>query len=115
MDHMWARAKSTGRPCQRANEIQIIPAARHGGILCDSSGLADAKAGKPPYFWGLLTNPAGQDMLKDGWKSVGRVFILAVVLDIIYQLTGIAFYIYWRNVHRRLRSGDRAALFCADW
>jgi hypothetical protein len=25
-------------------------------------------------------------MLKDGWKSVGKVFILAVVLDIVYQI-----------------------------
>jgi len=25
-------------------------------------------------------------MLKDGWKSVSRVFILAVVLDVVYQL-----------------------------
>jgi hypothetical protein len=25
-------------------------------------------------------------MLKDGWKSVGRVFILALVLDVVYQL-----------------------------
>lgn len=25
-------------------------------------------------------------MLKDGWKSVGRLFIIATVLDAIYQL-----------------------------
>jgi hypothetical protein len=25
-------------------------------------------------------------MLKDGWKSVGKVFILAAVLDVVYQL-----------------------------
>jgi len=24
-------------------------------------------------------------MLKDGWQDVGKVFILAVVLDVIYQ------------------------------
>jgi len=25
-------------------------------------------------------------MLKDGWKSVGKVFVLAVFLDVVYQL-----------------------------
>ena len=28
-------------------------------------------------------------MLKDGWKSVGKVFILAIVLDVIYQLIAL--------------------------
>jgi hypothetical protein len=30
-------------------------------------------------------------MIKDGWKSVGRVFILAVVLDVIYQIIVLRF------------------------
>jgi hypothetical protein len=25
-------------------------------------------------------------MLQDGWKSVGKVFILALVLDVVYQV-----------------------------
>jgi hypothetical protein len=50
------------------------------------AGLADAKAGRPPYFWSLLNDPAERKaMLKDGWKSVGKIFILALVLDAIYQ------------------------------
>jgi len=49
------------------------------------AGLADAKAGKPPYFWCLLTSPAERDdMLKDGWKGISRVFILALALDVVY-------------------------------
>jgi len=51
------------------------------------SGLADAKAGRPPYFWSLVRDGAEREaMLKDGWKSVGKVFVLAVVLDVVYQL-----------------------------
>ena len=30
-------------------------------------------------------------MVEDGWKSVGRVFILAIVLDVIYQIIEIRF------------------------
>ena len=61
-------------------------------IFAIISGLNDAKLGKPPYFWGLLTNAAHhRDMIKDGWKSVGKVFILALVLDVIYQIIVLHF------------------------
>src|SRR5690348_3620191 len=51
------------------------------------AGLKDAKAGKPAYFWALFTQPEHRhEMLQDGWKSVGKVFIAAMVLDIVYQL-----------------------------
>ena len=49
-------------------------------------GRKDAKAGRPPYFWSMLRTPEHRvEMMKDGWKSVGKVFILALVLDAIYQ------------------------------
>ncbi len=32
-------------------------------------------------------------ILKDGWKSVGRVFLLAIVLDVVYQLY-VLHYVY---------------------
>lgn len=51
------------------------------------SGLADARAGKPPYFWALFTQPAHRtEMLRDGWKSIGKVFLVALVLDVVYQI-----------------------------
>jgi hypothetical protein len=50
------------------------------------SGLQDAREGRPAYFWALVTNPEHRrDMLKDGWKAVGKTFILAVIIDAIYQ------------------------------
>src|ERR1700761_4559740 len=50
-------------------------------------GLKDAREGEPPYFWGLFTDKHERElMVKDGWKSVGKVFILAMVLDLVYQL-----------------------------
>lgn len=51
------------------------------------SGLADARAGRSPYFWTLVTGRSPREpMLESGWRSVGRVFILAVLLDVVYQL-----------------------------
>ena len=50
-------------------------------------GLRDARECKPPYFWGLFTDKGErEEMVKNGWKSVGKVFILAIVLDVVYQL-----------------------------
>jgi hypothetical protein len=50
-------------------------------------GLKDAREGRPPYFWAIFTDPGERRaMLKDGWKSVGKVFTLAVVLDVVYQI-----------------------------
>jgi hypothetical protein len=49
-------------------------------------GLKDAREGKPPFTWTLFTDRAHRrELLRDGWKSVGKVFILALVLDAVYQ------------------------------
>ena len=56
------------------------------------SGLADAKTGKSPYFWTMVSDPKERgELIKDGWKSVGKVFILAIVLDVIYQIIELHF------------------------
>src|SRR5208282_4875664 len=50
-------------------------------------GIKDAKAGRPAYFWSLLTTPGyRKEIVKDGWKSVSRIFFLAIILDAIYQM-----------------------------
>jgi len=55
-------------------------------IFAIRAGLKDAKEGRPPYFWAIFTHPAERwQLLRDGWKSVGRVFILAIVIDAVYQ------------------------------
>ena len=56
-------------------------------IFAVRSGLKDAKEGKPAYFWALFTDSVHrQDMLRDGWKSVGKVFAIAIIIDLVYQL-----------------------------
>ncbi len=50
-------------------------------------GIHDAKAGRPAYLWSLFTDPAGRrERLRDGWRSVGKIFMLAIVLDLVYEL-----------------------------
>ena len=56
------------------------------------AGLKDARAGKPPYFWALISKPDHRaEMMKDGWKDIGKVFVLALVLDIAYQIYELHF------------------------
>jgi hypothetical protein len=56
-------------------------------LLAVIAGLKDARENRPPYFWTILTDPSQRlNLIREGWKAIGRVFILAVVMDIIYQL-----------------------------
>jgi hypothetical protein len=46
----------------------------------------DVKEGKPPFFWALFTDAGHRrDLLRSGWKSVSKVFILAIILDLVFQ------------------------------
>lgn len=56
-------------------------------IFAIRDGLRDAREGRPAYFWTLFTKPSLRaGLLRSGWKSVSKIFILAVVLDVIYQI-----------------------------
>lgn len=56
-------------------------------VLAIRAGLADARQGRPAFLWTAITNPAYRpQLLREGWKDVGKVFVVAVVLDLIYQL-----------------------------
>ena len=63
-------------------------------LLAIRAGLADAQAGKPPYLWTILTNADDRrDLLRHGWKSVAKVFVMALVIDVVYQLI-VAHWVY---------------------
>jgi hypothetical protein len=56
-------------------------------FLAWRAGLADARAHRAPYLWHALSEPDDRpQLLRDGWKDVGKVFVIALVLDCIYQL-----------------------------
>jgi len=88
MDDVWSRiaehmVERVSGPMKFRMVLQPLMAA----IFAIRSGLKDSKTGKPPYFWSLFADPAHRaDMIKDGWKSVGKVFILAMALDVVYQI-----------------------------
>lgn len=93
MDDIWTRivenfaARITG-PMKFRLLLQPTMAA----IFAIRAGLRDARLGRPPYFWSLLWDPADRaQWLADGWKDVGKIFILALVLDVAYQVIATRF------------------------
>ncbi len=56
-------------------------------ILAIRAGWADAWAGRPIFFWTLVREPArARTVLRNLWTIVGKVFLVAVALDVVYQL-----------------------------
>lgn len=93
MDEWWARF--TSQLIDRLSgpmHFRLVMQPLMAAFFAIRSGLADAPTDKPPYFWGLLSDRVNRKaMIKDGWKSVSRVFLFAVVLDVIYQLIELHF------------------------
>jgi uncharacterized membrane protein YidH (DUF202 family) len=56
-------------------------------ILAIRAGLEDAHEGRPVYCWAIVADAAHRRyLLRHGWEHVGKVFIVAIVLDAIYQM-----------------------------
>jgi hypothetical protein len=50
------------------------------------AGLRDAREGRKPYLWTLVTrSESRQSLLKEAWDQVGKVLVIASILDGIYQ------------------------------
>ena len=56
-------------------------------IFAIIAGLEDARLGRRPYLWAILTEPANRAALvKEGWTRIGKVFLVAILLDLLYQV-----------------------------
>ncbi len=56
-------------------------------IFATRAAMKDAREGNPPYFWAVFTNAAERrKLLQSGWKDVGKVFIIAIIIDAVYQV-----------------------------
>jgi hypothetical protein len=52
------------------------------------AGLRDAREGRPAFGWHLFTTKLGnrRQLIRDGWKDIGKLFIVAVVIDVAYEI-----------------------------
>lgn len=57
-------------------------------IFTIRAAIRDVKAGTKPYLERLIGSSKGQrrTIAKETWKDVGKIFIVGIILDIIYQL-----------------------------
>jgi hypothetical protein len=93
MDDIWSRI--AGNMVNRVSgpmRLRLILQPTMAVIFAIRSGLQDARSGKRPYFWTLATDPAARaELIKDGWKSVGKVFMAALAVDVVYQVVELRF------------------------
>jgi hypothetical protein len=55
--------------------------------LAIRDGLKDAKTGRSPYLWTILSQPDQRAAhLREGIRATLRVIVLAAALDLVYQL-----------------------------
>jgi len=55
-------------------------------IFAIRDGLKDSREGRAPYFWAIFTERACRSaLIREGWQAETKVFVLAVLMDLIYQ------------------------------
>jgi hypothetical protein len=63
------------------------------GLLAVRDGMRDARDGRGAYLWTVLTDSSQRRyLIEDGWKGISKVFLLACLLDAIYE------WIVWRSL-----------------
>jgi hypothetical protein len=56
-------------------------------IFAVRDGRKDALQKRDPYFWAIFTKPEHRrELLRSGWKAVGKIFVLAIIIDVVYQI-----------------------------
>src|SRR5258705_8133973 len=56
-------------------------------ILAIRARLRDAHQDRAPFFLALLWNPAHRpEFLRQGWKDLGKGFVLPMILDLAYPV-----------------------------
>jgi len=54
------------------------------------AAIRDSKNGTVPFLWRFLYSKEERKMVaKDGWKDVGKIFVIGTILDIVYQMVVI--------------------------
>lgn len=56
-------------------------------VVAILNGIKDAKTGRPPYFWTILSDPSRRERrLEEGLKATTRILLLGFALELLYQL-----------------------------
>src|SRR4029078_2511239 len=56
-------------------------------VIAVHDGIQDARTGRSPYFWTIVSNSAERGArLREGLSATSKVIVLGLVMDAIYQL-----------------------------
>jgi hypothetical protein len=56
-------------------------------LLALRAGVQDAREGRQGYLWALLSNQERRfQLLHEGWRGARMPFLIAIMLDFVYQL-----------------------------
>src|SRR5215207_304359 len=62
-------------------------------FLAYRAGRQDVRDGRPLYLWALVGDRAQRrTLLREGWEHIGKVFIVALVMDGIYQFISVRWF-----------------------
>jgi hypothetical protein len=54
-------------------------------LLGVRNGLADARAGNPPYLFGLLFGARRRELLHSGAATISTLLSMGIILDVVFQ------------------------------
>jgi hypothetical protein len=61
-------------------------------LLALRAGIQDAREGDQGYLWAVVSNPKRRfQLLHEGWRGARTPFLVAIVLDCIYQIMTVQF------------------------
>jgi hypothetical protein len=62
-------------------------------VFAIRGGLNDARAGRPPHGWVILVDSTRRmKLLRESWGDVAKVFVAAVLVDLIYQVIELRWF-----------------------
>jgi hypothetical protein len=79
---------TSGRHAPLAFRFILQPAV--AAFFAYRAGRQDARDGRPLYMWALVSDRTQRrTLLREGWQHIGKVFIVAIVMDGVYQFISV--------------------------
>jgi hypothetical protein len=73
--------------------LRIVLQPTTAAFFAFRAGWKDAQQGRVPYGWHILSDPIKRrDLLHEGWKDVAKVFVVAVIIDLVYQIIELRWF-----------------------
>jgi hypothetical protein len=91
MDEWWLRASHNfAARLDGPFHLRFILQPLMSLVFAFRDGVRDARSGGPAYLWCVFTDSDRRPaLLQSGWKSVGRIFLIALAIDVVYQIIAL--------------------------